>query len=173
MRHWITQVIVLMVISTVLALAVNAIRDNGIGLVGKWPSGFSGKDPVVPPSAGEGDPPFVTRDGAAALYQSGKVIFVDARPLEDYALAHIARSVNIPYDYLDENWERVIDSLDHDREYVIYCSGDECESSLLLGRHLKDRGFSHLFVFYGGWREWQESGLPVSSGQPGGAEEKR
>jgi 3-mercaptopyruvate sulfurtransferase SseA len=62
---------------------------------------------------------------------------------------------------LDDRWDSVIDSLDRKKGYVIYCSGDECELSLFLGRYMNTLGFNNIFIFYGGWREWVENDLPV------------
>jgi rhodanese-related sulfurtransferase len=163
-KNWILQIIIILVISTVTALTVNSIRTGGIALVGNWPIRPStGEGPIIPPSAEAGDPPFVTLEDAVTLFQSPHIIFIDARDVEDYDYGHISGSINIPYDYLDEYWESVIDTLDRDREYVIYCSGGECESSLLLGRYLDELGFFNLHIFYGGWEEWEINGLPIVS----------
>ena len=162
MKNWFLQIIVILVFSAVAALVLNAARPGGIAIKGSWPSRTaSGEEPIKPPSAQEGDPPFVTLDDAVAKYQSPDIIFIDSRDPEDYKYGHIVKAINIPFDYLDETWEAVIDTLNRDRGYVIYCSGDECESSLFLGRYLYDLGFQYVFVFYGGWQEWRDNNLPV------------
>ncbi len=164
MRHWITQIIVLLILSTMAGVAVNALRPDGISFIGRWPSRTGdGSGPVVPPSAQPGDAPFVTLNEAVVKYQSPGIIFIDARSPEDFAAGHIVRSINIPYDFLDDSWEQVINGLDRAAEYVIYCSGGECESSLLLSRHLSGRGFNRLSVFFGGWQEWIDNRLPVTT----------
>ncbi|MDD4051920.1 MAG: rhodanese-like domain-containing protein [candidate division Zixibacteria bacterium] len=171
MKNWMVQIIVLLAVSTFAGVVLNAVRPDGISVVGNWPSRTSGDTAaIVPPSAIEGDPPFITLDDAVAKYQTPEVIFVDARSPEDFAYGHIVRAVNIPYDYLDDNWMGVIDSLDLQKEYVIYCSGGECEASLFLGRLLKDKGFGRLWVFYGGWQEWLDNRLPVTTPETSGGE---
>ena len=140
-------------------------------MIGNWPSRTaSGEGPVVPPSAEEGDPPFISLDDAVAIFQKSGIVFIDARDPEDFDYGHITRSINIPFDYLDDYWEGIIDNLDQDITYVIYCSGTDCESSLFLGRYLAEKGFSDLHVFFGGWQEWIDSSLPitVNSGDEGG-----
>lgn len=166
MKNWLVQVIVLLVLSTVAALVVNATRASGIALIGNWPSRVAaGGEPIVPPSAEDGDPPFITLDDAVAKYQSADVVFIDARDPEDYAYGHIRRAINIPFDYLDDYWEGVIASLERTGDYVVYCSGSECETSLHLGRFLCDLEFENVTVFYGGWHEWQNNGLPTAVGE--------
>jgi len=90
-----------------------------------------------------------------------KVIFLDAREPEDYSAGHIRGAINLPYESLDAYWPKVAESLPKESEIITYCSGDECESSLFLGRELLDKGFEHVLVFYGGWREWEKASLPI------------
>ena len=162
MKNWLLQVLCILLLASVTALVVNAVREDGINIIGNWPSRTaSGDEAVVPPSAQEGDPPFITLDDAVARYQSPDVVFVDARDPEDFEWGHILRAINIPFDYLDENWEAVIATLDKNAEYVIYCSGTECESSLFLARYFEQLGFAKIHVFYGGWSEWASNKLPV------------
>jgi rhodanese-related sulfurtransferase len=161
MKNWLIQIIIILLVSTGVAIAVNSIRSDGIALVGNWPTRTSsGEGPIIPPSAEEGDPPFITLDDAVAKFQSPGTVFIDARAPEDYEYGRIAKSINIPFDYLDEYWESVIDRLDPNTDYIVYCSGDECEASLFLGRYLGERGFTRISIFYGGWREWLDNGMP-------------
>ena len=163
MKNWLLQIVVILIISTIASLALNAARPGGIAVKGNWPSRTAtGEGPIVPPSAQEGDPPFVTLDDAVAKFQSPDVVFIDSRDPEDFEYGRIKGSINIPFDYLDEHWDAVIDSLDRKKGYVIYCSGDECELSLFLGRIMNEMGFNNIYIFYGGWREWIENDLPVT-----------
>lgn len=162
-KNWLVQIIVILIFSTIAALAVNSARSGGITLIGNWPSRTgSGEGPVIPPSAEPGDPPFITLEDAVAKYQSPDIVFIDSRDPEDFQYGHITGAVNIPFDYLDESWDAFIDSLDWDRGYVVYCSGDECETSLNMGRYLYQRGFRNVYVFFGGWSEWEDNNLPIT-----------
>ena len=87
-------------------------------------------------------------------------IFIDARDPEDYNIAHIKNSINIPYDYF-EDYEDLINSLDESAVYIIYCSGGECSLSLDLADYLyNEKLFDQVLVFEGGWPEWREAGYP-------------
>jgi rhodanese-related sulfurtransferase len=163
MKNWFVQIIVILIFSTIAALAINSARSGGVAIIGNWPSkAGSGEGPVIPPSAEAGDPPFITLEEAVTNYQSPDIIFIDSRDPEDYMYGHIKGAINIPFDYIDESWDAFIDGLDPQRGYVVYCSGDECETSLNLGRYLYDRGLSDIRVFYGGWSEWEDNGLPIT-----------
>lgn len=163
MKNWIVQILLILALSAVLALAINGVRGDGIALVGEWKEQKVVKgEAIVPPSADEGDPPFISIAEAWELYNYPAIVFIDARDPEDYDFAHVQRAINIPFDYIDEYWETVIDSLDRTTEYVIYCSGSECEASLFLGRLMVgEYGFDNLHVFYGGWQEWETNELPM------------
>jgi len=158
------QPLILLILSVVIALLANTISSNRIPFVGNWPS-VSGSDTIViPPSAEEGDPAFISLDEAATKFQSRNTLFIDAREPEDYEFGHIKGAINLPYDYLEDYWDDIIKDISPDREIVVYCSGSECESSLFLGRELSETGYNHVYIFYGGWREWERSGLPAVMG---------
>jgi hypothetical protein len=71
MRNWLLQIFIILAISAIGAVTFNAIRPGGIAIKGSWPSRTaSGEGPIIPPSAQEGDPLFVSLDDAVAKYQS-------------------------------------------------------------------------------------------------------
>lgn len=161
MKTRLRQTLIIIVLSVVVSLAVNTLSNHGIPLVSEWPS-ISGSDSIsIPPSATEGDPPFISLDEAVAKFQSPDVLFIDARDPEDYEYGHIAGSISLPYDYLEEYWDKVSPGIPRNQDIVIYCSGTECESSLFLGRELAFQGYKNVHIFYGGWREWERSDLPI------------
>ncbi len=165
MKTRLKQASLLIIISLVIGLVVNNISGWGIPIIGSWPSLSGSATVVVPPSAEEGDPPFISLDEAAAKYQTPGVIFIDAREPEDYEHGHITGALSLPYDYLEDYWDNVLTDKAIQQEFVIYCSGSECESSLFLGREMAFKGFKRISIFYGGWREWEKAGLPVENAE--------
>ncbi len=161
----IRQAVLLIILAFVLAVISNAVLPNRIPYIGGWPSLVGSDSVIVPPSAEEGDPPFISLDEAAALSQSSNVIFVDSRDPEDHIYGRIAGSINLPFEMIDDYWDGVTLNMPKNKEYVVYCSGDECETSLLLGRELVYQGYEKVHVFFGGWREWERAGLPVERGE--------
>ena len=93
-------------------------------------------------------------------FDAGSAIFIDSRDPEDYESGHIKNAINIPYDYY-EDYEDVINGLDDDSIYIIYCSGGECSLSIDLADYLyNEKLFDNLLIFEGGWPEWQDAGYP-------------
>ena len=159
------QTAILFLLSIIIGIIFNFISGNGIPLIGNWPI-WRGTEPAIPPSAEEGDPPFISLDEAAALFQTPGVLFIDSRDPEDFELNRIKGAINIAYDYLpDEDyegyWEDLANEIAHDRPIVIYCSGTECELSLYLGRDMTQFGYKDVRIFYGGWNDWVNAELPM------------
>ncbi len=160
---------ILILLAVATSLTVNSLSPAGIPLIGNWPSVSDSDSVAVPPSAEAGDPPFISLDEAAALYQRREVIFIDARNPEDYIYGHIRGAINIPYDFLpvdrlEEFWRETVQVAPKENDIVTYCSGLECESSLHLGREMASQGYTKIHIFYGGWREWERAGLPITQG---------
>ena len=167
LRH----IIIIVVLSTILGVVANLISPNRIDFVGSYRSLSSGNGPIIPPNADEGDPSFIAVDVAEMEYSNYEVLFIDAREPGEFECGTIPGSVNIPFDYLPEfGLETYIDSalggLPKDYHYIIFCSGEECDLYLHLGRNMQDMGYSNIAIFFGGSREWEKYGLEVERRRP-------
>ena len=106
------------------------------------------------------EPMMINLEFAKYLYDEKTAVFIDARDSEDYEAGHIENAINIPYDYY-EDYEKVMDGLDDDGLYIIYCSGEECSLSLDLADHLyNEKLIDKLLIFEGGWPQWRDAGYP-------------
>jgi rhodanese-related sulfurtransferase len=167
----IRNAIVLVIISAVVGLAVNAVSPNRIPIIGQYRALSTGTGPVVPPEATAGDPPFIDINIAQLEFGTHSSMFVDAREPEDFVCGTIPGSINIPFEQLpDSNVDQYIDSsLNHtgkDTPIIIFCSGEECDLSLQLARNMVHGGYTHLSVFFGGAREWEKAGLDMERRKP-------
>ncbi len=162
----IRQAFVLLLYSTALGLVVNIFHPKDIPYVGEYRELTKAGEPVVPPSAVAGDPPFITINDAQLEHQLGGTLFVDARDSTEFKCGTIPGSVNLPFDYLPEaNLAGHIDSslgrIAKDKPIIIFCSGEECDLSLHLARNLQSLGYTKLSIFFGGAREWEKNDLEV------------
>jgi rhodanese-related sulfurtransferase len=105
------------------------------------------------------EPQAIKLSQAYSLFKKG-VLFVDARDESDYLVGHITGSINIPFEDFD-NYKQKLDQLPKEKPMVIYCAGTECDLSPLLANLLFERGYQQLYVFFGGWVEWQEANYPI------------
>ena len=100
----------------------------------------------------------ISIDVAERLF-SDSVLFIDARAEEYYHEGHIPNSIcNDDFDSLIIQVEDIIANSDG---FVVYCSDDDCGSSEDLAYQLQDQGFTNIYLFKGGWKQWMENDLPM------------
>ena len=161
------QTLILILVSAALGLTANLLLPNRIAYVGNYREiDPDRRGPIVPPEVQPGDPPFIAIDLAELEFSNNAAIFVDAREPEEFECGTIPGSLNIPFDYLPtENLATYFDSvfagLSKDTLIITYCSGEECDLSLHLGRNLQDLGYTNIAIFFGGSREWEKFGLQL------------
>jgi len=109
------------------------------------------------------EPKAVNLSQAYSLFNNG-VAFIDARDEADYQIDHIENAINIPFDDFD-NHKQKLERLPKDKPLVTYCAGTDCDLSILLGNLLFESGFKQVYVFFGGWVEWQNAGYPTEKAE--------
>ena len=100
----------------------------------------------------------ISIDLAERLF-SDSVLFIDARAEENYFEGHIPNS--ICNDDFNSLVLQVEDLVDYSSGFVVYCSDDDCGSSEDLAYQLQDHGFTNIYLFKGGWKQWMENNLPI------------
>ncbi len=106
---------------------------------------------------------FITLGEAEGLFSEGEALFIDSRPKEAFQAGHILEAVNIPFEEYKKEEALDLIFLPPEGTAVVYCDGSECNSSLELAKVLHQKGLLDIKIFFGGWVEWAEEGLPVSS----------
>ncbi len=94
------------------------------------------------------------------------VVIIDARSALFFKLGHIPRAINVSRKEFARDFARVEGSLwqGTTQKLVVYCSDADCEDALLVARDLIRAGLKQGHVFTGGWKQWQEAGLPEEQG---------
>ena len=87
------------------------------------------------------------------------MLFVDARSEEYYFEGHIPKAVC--NDNLDLLITKMEEHISIDDGFIVYCSDDDCGSSEELAYLLQEQGFSNIFLFKGGWKQWVDNNLPI------------
>ncbi|HWR83467.1 MAG TPA: rhodanese-like domain-containing protein [Candidatus Deferrimicrobium sp.] len=162
----IKQAAILVLLAAILGLGVNLVSPNKIAYVGSYRTLSGGNDPIVPPAAAPGDPPFIGLDVAQLEFNAGGAVFIDARETEEFDCGTIPGAVNIPFEHLPDlplapYFDSALSGAGKDQHLITFCSGDECDLSLHLSRNLQACGYNRLSIFFGGAREWENAGLPV------------
>jgi rhodanese-related sulfurtransferase len=86
------------------------------------------------------------------------VLWVDARPTEEYEKAHIPGALSLN----EDNWNGLLPPLlaewSPDRKVVVYCSRKSCNASHDVAERLRNEaGLKNVYVLPGGWEEWEEN----------------
>lgn len=141
---------------------------NGLAMDTPWPDNREKVELERPPSYTPCDSltiPYcdslISLEQAYALFLKGDAIFIDTREEFEYDEGHIAGAVNLPFEFWDDYWEFVEPVLDPEKEIVAYCGGYDCELSVFAARELISLGYEKSYIFFGGWPQWVEAGLPV------------
>ena len=93
-------------------------------------------------------------------------LLIDARPQAIYALGHFAGAVSLPMFDLEEDYPDFRASVPLDRKLIAYCSGYGCQDSFDLAMHLILDGYQSVYIYEGGFPEWQAAGRPVEGEEP-------
>ena len=106
------------------------------------------------------EPKAIKLDFAYKLFNDG-IKFIDSRSKEEFAEGHVKGAVNIPF-YGSENYLDIINRLNKNEIVVTYCSSADCDISILSGDELFEMGFKRVYIFIGGYDEWNKNNYPTS-----------
>lgn len=105
----------------------------------------------------------VTLRQAKHAFDDKDVVFIDARSSTEYAAGHIPGALNVPPSEFARS--KPLERLRRDQPVITYCSGEACQSSIVLAEMLIGvRGHIETRVFFGGWEAWKAAGYPIAMG---------
>lgn len=188
----IIKALVIVIVSTVLALIVNFVRTpaldamavkgtitdakaydlSGVPLIATW---AENKGWTTPPTKDRGEEPAywpIDTLTAEDFLDKGDCIFLDARGPEEFAEGHVPGARNWPSDSFDTYLETLGEEVEKEGCVVAYCIGGTCDESYHLVMSLLAEGYKEVYLYEGGIEEWQLFDLPVETGpDPSAAEE--
>ena len=106
-------------------------------------------------------------------FEQNWVIFLDARTKEEYQHGHIPVAYECDYYHVTDHLDSVLPMCLRAEKIVVYCNGENCDASELAAIFLRDSALiprEKLFVYAGGWTEWNTRNLPVEIGHRGSGE---
>jgi rhodanese-related sulfurtransferase len=153
------QAAALLTIGFIVAFTHNALSVNGIN-----PFRKIGDVPVVTGSGADEQDGirFVDLDEMIAFIDEGAIL-IDARSGAEYEEGHVPGAILFDYYEMGRYMDDVLPLLDPLQKTIVYCYGPDCDDAEYLSRELYMLGFTNLFVFRGGYKEWMESGRPIES----------
>ena len=81
---------------------------------------------------------------------------------------NIPGSMWIPVDHLEMKIEKL--NINKNAEIVVYCGGTQCPQSKQAAEKLVELGYTNVYAYEGGIKEWQEAGYQFETlpEKPGG-----
>lgn len=153
---------VITVISIIFGVVYNQFSASPLPLFKKYDA-LEAADTDAPP----GDiPPIeiqeIDLETMNYMVESGEAVLLDARIKEDFSQGHIPGAIHLPVYSFDQTYEGAVGHLDKKKTIIAYCSSYTCLDSSLLARKLSRKGHQDIFVYKGGFQEWQELGNPIT-----------
>ena len=87
-------------------------------------------------------------------------LLIDTREDNEWAAGHAAGAIHLSKGIIERDIETRVP--DKSTTLVLYCGGGY--RSALAADALRTMGYTNAISLEGGWRAWQESGLPVEKG---------
>ena len=92
---------------------------------------------------------------AQALSWGENVIWVDARPEEEFGRDHVPGAILLNEDRWNELLPQFLQNWSPEKRIVVYCSSQSCNASREVAKRLRDQAqLKSVFVLQGGWEEW-------------------
>lgn len=114
---------------------------------------------------------FINLAGVKEHLDDESAVLVDARKIEFYLEGHIPTALSIPSMQRTKISAEALEEMQAAVNVVVYCPGGDCEDSIELAQYLIDRDefdTDTVFVYKGGFEEWQERELPFVTGSERG-----
>ena len=104
---------------------------------------------------------------AKRLFDQKAAVFVDARSSWPYQLGHVPDALNVPPSEILAVFDSELADLSKDTALVVYCSGATCNLGSKLAQKLaEEMDFTQIYVFEGGFPQWEAADYPVESEGP-------
>lgn len=88
------------------------------------------------------------------------VIWVDARPDEEFVREHIPGALPLNEDRWNDLIGAFLPTWSPEKKVVVYCSTQSCNLAMEVARRLRNQTqppMQNVFVLQGGWEEWLKS----------------
>ena len=87
--------------------------------------------------------------------EDGSIQVIDARLPSAFGLGHLPNAINWPVDASTIESRAAFEQLSTRKPVIVYCESDRCSWADAIAIRLSSRGAKNVFIFRGGYREWQ------------------
>jgi len=157
----IKEVSIITGLSIMAGFLINYFSPNGISYIGSWDTASGVITAKAKNDAVVREREIMDVKTVKQIFDTGKAVFIDARPCKEYENGHIKGAISFPAAQFDERIEIFLSNYPPSISIVTYCSGRECRDSHELAQMLIDSGFSETRVFIDGYPTWKKEGYPI------------
>lgn len=140
----------LILLPILIGLAYNIISPFGVKLFQNVNSGKLNQNVIKEINSAK----------AYEMSQNTDLIFIDARDQWEFSKQRISGSINIPEFSFDSS-SPVVNSLNKNSKYIIYCSSEDCNISFKLARELQKVKYKNLSIMKDGIEGWRKNNFPT------------
>jgi rhodanese-related sulfurtransferase len=94
-----------------------------------------------------------------------EVILLDGRSEKDYANGHIPSAHSLSVVDFETRFPQLASRFSREDRLVVYCGAGDCGLSRRLAALLRQKGYSRVRIYYGGYNEWFLASNPVVKGK--------
>ena len=102
----------------------------------------------------------IDRDRVRQLLADGAVL-IEVLPEEEYQRLHIRGAINIPIERIGRDARAQFSS---QQSLIVYCSDIDCPTSGMAAQKLETFGFSSVFEYSAGKKDWEGAAGEMVSG---------
>lgn len=95
-------------------------------------------------------------------YEGRDITLVDTLPAASFAQGHLPGAINIVSD--DILRQAAISLPDKHAAIVVYCASVACKRAVLSAERLEHLGYTQIYHYTGGKKDWAAAGFPLVAG---------
>jgi rhodanese-related sulfurtransferase len=145
------EAIVIAIVVVVVAFVVNFSRDGGVPLIADADSFRI-----------QTDAEFLVAADAAAHFNDGTAMFLDAREPGLFRIEHVEGAENLPSNAAEVG--ELAWLIPADPVLICYSSAETERQAGVIADKLLEMGFTKVYVLHGGLESWVELRLPTATG---------
>ena len=153
-----------MAVIVAVASAIGLVWNRQM-LVESWTGKVERSAPAIAPASDRLPLPLGIMQ-VKELFDRSEGYFLDARDAATFAGSHIKGARSLPLGEFETRLPEFLKQVPKTMPLIIYCNGYGCHDSMDLGKKLIAAGYWEVFIFEGGYPEWQEAGYPVEGAKP-------
>ena len=165
MLSLITRALCLLAAGTLLGLAVNGVRADGVRFARFAPPSVCTMTPDSGEAPGPAPVEALAPPDAAGLCGDPSTLIADVRPAADFAQGHVTGAIHLPCTASGEAASAAVDLVAGRQTLIVY--GDGTDDARRVADELRQRirrRDLRIVVVSGGFGAWSQAGLACSSG---------